>query len=257
MKLMYLRRFVQMAVLLAIIVPAVCSVALAHGYLPWLSRFSPLMTLTTRIAQQHWTPLFCGGLLTALLCLTWPRVFCGWICPLGCAIDLADRITFANKIKPRLTRFWPMAIILLFVMVAMAFAGYETAGYVDPLTITGNTVESLSQKGFIDQIKSQWQTGEFDRLTIMPAMALAILTLAIFGRRSWCRFLCPLGGLLGLLATVSLRKRIVADSCVNCGKCARECKMRAIDSDVTKTTENLCITCQTCSTVCPKRSIKF
>ncbi len=257
MKLVYLRRFVQMVVLAAIVVPALFSTALAHDYLPWLSRFSPLMTIVTRIAQQHWTPFFCGGLLTALLCLAWPRVFCGWLCPLGCAIDLVDRITFANKVKSRLAGFWLLAIIILVVMIVLAFAGYETAGYVDPLTITGNTVESLSQKGFIEQVKSQLRTGEFDRLTIMPAIALVILTLAVFGRRTWCRLLCPLGGMLGLLATVSLRKRFVDESCVSCGKCAKECKMCAIGSDVKETTENLCVVCHACSAVCPKKSITF
>ena len=53
---------------------------------------------------------------------------------------------------------------------------------------------------------------------------VGVLALEAVRPRFWCRYLCPLGALLGLVSKVSwLRRRVMAEKCVACGACARVC----------------------------------
>jgi ferredoxin len=65
----------------------------------------------------------------------------------------------------------------------------------------------------------------FTRMSLATAIVLAVLALAsFFIRNAWCRYLCPYGALMGLVALASpARIRRCPDACIDCGKCARAC----------------------------------
>ncbi|HEX2971771.1 MAG TPA: 4Fe-4S binding protein, partial [Tepidisphaeraceae bacterium] len=50
----------------------------------WLD---PLVGLSTAIASRQWNVAVGGMLGILVLCLFWPRGFCGYLCPLGTLID--------------------------------------------------------------------------------------------------------------------------------------------------------------------------
>ncbi len=58
---------------------------------------------------------------------------------------------------------------------------------------------------------------------------LAIVLLNAFADRFWCRYLCPLGALLGLFAKVQVLRPVVGDGCNRCAACARACRVDAIE----------------------------
>jgi ferredoxin len=58
---------------------------------------------------------------------------------------------------------------------------------------------------------------------------LTVLLLNIFADRFWCRYLCPLGALLGLIAKVQVLRPVVGDGCDRCAACARACRLDAIE----------------------------
>ena len=85
---------------------------------------------------------------------------------------------------------------------------------------------------------------------LMMALAAALL-LGLLVLRGWCRYLCPLGALLGLGNKVSLW-RVARDpqGCTRCGRYPREC----IQNTVPGTTE--CVICADCTQGCPNSSVR-
>lgn len=255
--MVYIRKIVQFLILLVILLAAFSIVGQASLTLPWMSRFSPLMTISTRLAARQWTPYFCGGVLIGFLCLLLPRFFCGWLCPVGTCIDIVDTLSFAAKRKNLIRSCWLISFLIFTGFFVASVFGYNAAGYIDPLTITAHTASVLNSDESAVTATSYLAGGISDIRFIMLGIFLAILVLTIFGRRSWCRILCPLGGFLGALATVSLKQRIVGSECIKCGKCYKVCKMGAIDTSFEKTVNQLCIYCNKCQNVCPKDVISF
>jgi polyferredoxin len=84
----------------------------------------------------------------------------------------------------------------------------------------------------------------------------------VFGRRAWCRHLCPIGALLKVFSMVRpTRVRLVVDNCIGCGKCMRVCDME-IDvpgeleryGEVRSTNCNVCLKC---TDECPREAIAY
>lgn len=73
--------------------------------------------------------------------------------------------------------------------------------------------------------------------------------------RSFCKYLCPLGAVYGILNKVSLY-RIECDNsrCISCGKCSRACDMCVDPSKNPNSTE--CIRCLQCINECPTKVLK-
>lgn len=59
---------------------------------------------------------------------------------------------------------------------------------------------------------------------------LGILSLNLLAHRFWCRYLCPLGALLGLLSKFSLFRPRIGTACTHCVRCAQVCRPGAIQA---------------------------
>lgn len=99
-----------------------------------------------------------------------------------------------------------------------------------------------------------------------PGAAAGVASLVLFALflglngmapRFWCRYLCPLGVLLGIPARFSRFGRRVAPSCIQCGRCAVVCPMGAVPVEPTQTRLTLCVHCRSCQEVCPVSAISF
>ena len=251
MKLYCLRIMVQLLELLMIAIVTSDVVVSAQSVLPWLSRFSPVMTIATRVSAMQWSPYFAGGVLVALLSMIFPRLFCGWICPLGTCIDITDRLTLAGTRQQFIPSSWKIAFTVFLWLIIASALHYDLAGFVDPLTVIGNTAMAINSI-VTDSAESAFASGYHYHSRAMVGIFLAILVLTVFGRRTWCRALCPLGGLLGFLTPVSLYRRTVADGCIKCGRCKKECKMNAVAECFEATIHQSCISCRTCMKACSK-----
>lgn len=55
---------------------------------------------------------------------------------------------------------------------------------------------------------------------IGAAVLLSLVLLSVVIQNFWCRYLCPYGALMGIVATLSpVRIRRDAVACIDCGKC--------------------------------------
>ncbi len=84
--------------------------------------------------------------------------------------------------------------------------------------------------------------------------------LYVFGRRAWCRYLCPIGAFLKIFSKVKIGGvRLVNDKCIGCAKCNRACDMQVdVLGDINKYSEvrnSACIVCLKCIDTCPTDAI--
>ncbi len=99
----------------------------------------------------------------------------------------------------------------------------------------------------------------FYRYAFLYALILGgIVALNTLAPRFWCRYLCPLGGLLGILSKFALVRREVNPECKQCALCVRPCptgtinKERGYRSDPAE-----CTVCMECIVDCPKGANSF
>lgn len=85
-----------------------------------------------------------------------------------------------------------------------------------------------------------------------------LIALNILAPRFWCRYLCPLGALLGIFGKHSLVHCEVSSSCSTCGKCFNHCPTGAIQkNEVVFCDPGECTMCLACAVDCPGGAITY
>jgi NosR/NirI family transcriptional regulator, nitrous oxide reductase regulator len=147
-------------------------------------------------------------------------VFCGWLCPFGALQELLGQLSRALGVpqwnpSPALEqRLWMGKYIAAAAVLALALFAPDGAGSVTEIEPFKTAIIS-----------------KFTRAWPYVAYAAILLLIGLFSERAYCRFLCPLGGVLAALDRlhlVDLLKR--RPECGNpCHLCERSCPVRAIE----------------------------
>jgi len=88
--------------------------------------------------------------------------------------------------------------------------------------------------------------------------AFAVITaLVVWKRRIYCTAICPVGTLLGIVASVGVFRLKIGDECIRCGKCRRACPAGAIDPATRSVDDERCLRCLKCVALCPKGCISL
>jgi transcriptional regulator of nitric oxide reductase len=147
-------------------------------------------------------------------------VFCGWLCPFGALQELLGQLSRALRVPQ-----WnpPVAVekrLWLGKYIAAAAVLVLVMTQVDP---SGATLEIEPFKTAI--------TSKFTRAWPYVIYAVALLAIGLFSERAYCRFLCPLGGVLAFLDRLHLLNLLKRrPECGNpCHLCERSCPVRAIE----------------------------
>ncbi|MGQ9841229.1 MAG: 4Fe-4S binding protein [Anaerolineae bacterium] len=230
-------------------------------------------------ARQAAPGLLIGAALALAFALCFGRAWCGWLCPLGTVLDWAP----ARKVHPRESdipsRWRQVKHFLLALIVILAVFGNLSFLILDPLTLLYRPLATVLWpaahallwqiellvyhvpllQGVIDAIEATRGIWLPLAQPVYPAglvIALlfgGVLALNAIRPRFWCRYLCPLGALLGLVSKAAWLRRVVGDTCIDCGRCARACPMGTIDpargyaSDPAE-----CTMCLECVPVCAR-----
>jgi len=203
--------------------------------------------------------IFMAPLVAALVS---GRIFCGAVCPLGAVQQMLTR----SKARP-LPRWLHRALLALPVAVLLATAAAVWAG-LGFLPCRLDPYKPLFFQGhaFVQKLASMLSWGHVEPGWILAgsALAWAILAAALvagwFIPRLFCRYVCPYGVLLGLLASVGFwRREIDAESCIQCNRCLKQCPVQAIetssDGKTLKLSSYQCVQCGHCSRVCRRLSV--
>ena len=248
-------------------------------------RFDPLVFAVVALATRT---LFAAGLLSLVVIvatLLFGRFFCGFVCPLGTTIDLADAV-FRRK-SPRATHRptgaaeanweWGKFLLLIFLLVSAAL-GTSFVGFFDPLAIFSRTLTLVAFPvvTWFGGLVAGIRPAVFTETLLVLATFVAIIGLGLVAPRFWCRNLCPLGGLLGFFSKFSLFKFSFRGDCKACGLCEKVCPTGAISQTPNPKPQTLnpnskivtrhsslvidqceCIGCLACLHQCPDRAIGF
>lgn len=94
---------------------------------------------------------------------------------------------------------------------------------------------------------------------ITGAVFLIVLALSAWRPRFYCRYVCPLGALMGLTARWSPwrmgRRDAGANACTGCGRCDRHCEGACAPADRIQWAE--CVFCYNCPGDCPEGIIGY
>lgn len=186
------------------------------------------------------------------------RLICGFLCPFGFIQDLLYKIKTPklriNEKADRYLRYLKYVILLVFVfMLPVLLTNKFGMGnpYFCKLICPAGTLE-----GGIPLIL----TNEALKKTIGAlfywkfAVLAVLIMLSVLIYRPFCKYLCPLGAMYGLLNRFSFfQMEIDKEKCVGCGKCEHICKMNVKVMQCINSAE--CIRCGECRASCPKNAI--
>jgi polyferredoxin/ferredoxin len=221
------------------------------------SRLNPLQALAAMIGARELIGLYLPALLTVVVTLLVGRVWCGWFCPLGAILELFGR---RGRHIPW-QRLRELKYVILFTILVMAAFGSLAFMYFEPITILIRGLTTLF-KSVYEYVQLEDKEGFAWPGIGWWAVAVPfviVLLLNLVERRFWCRYLCPLGALVGLGSKLAwVKRRVNQVSCVQCGDCAALCTMGAISPDQDFTSDPAeCIMCMDCAAPCPKAAITF
>ncbi len=278
-----LRRGFQLGFLLFFGVLIALTTYPLRSWLPveFFLRMDPLLFITASLASRTLAAGLGSALAVLALTALFGRFFCGWICPLGTTIELADDLLYRRH-KRRWLNHRRVArglkyVNLIVILIASA-AGNGLAFVLDPISLVTRAaayvlypagaflvnmgydgLRPLADKaGWLSLSMADTRQGTLATASLAAAaMFVAILMANRLQRRFWCRSLCPLGALLGLAARFTPFQRRVSATCDHDGKCRRVCETGAIAEDETEYDPAECINCQRCVTDCHLGVVTF
>jgi ferredoxin-type protein NapH len=182
------------------------------------------------------------------------RAACGWLCPFGLLQELLNKIPSPKFKGPSFLKYGKYVMLILFVFILPAFwlddygmGGPTFCKFICP---AGTLEGGLPLIYLQPELKAQLGMLFNWKLSLL----ILILALAVFFRRPFCRWLCPLGAFYGPFNKVSLLKvKIDKSKCISCHACSRVCPVNLTVPDEVGSPE--CLHCAECIKVCPKGCI--
>jgi ferredoxin len=234
-----------------------------RGYeTPLFLELDPLTALASFLTS--WT-VYRGLILSLfiIVCtLFFGRFFCSWICPMGIVNQTAGSIL--NKLRAvdtvALNSYRPLYRLkyyLLAALLALAAFGSLQIGLIDPIpfitrSFTVSVFPALNySRGWLYLKQPLFNGG-----TALGIIFLGVIFANRFLPKFWCRAICPLGALLGLLSfRPLLRVWRDIDLCTDCKKCLAHCHGGCDPHAALRYTE--CHVCMNCIGDCPEDAIHF
>ena len=173
-------------------------------------------------------PLLLIVTFTLITTLVWGRVFCGFLCPFGALQDVIARWvpkSWQRSVPEHLHQrgIW-IKYLILAVIVVPALLGSQVSLY--------QYFEPFGTVFFLSPSPLLW------------LIAGGILAACVVVPRFYCRYACPLGAALGILALLSVRRIPRVEHCSLCSVCEQKCPTGAIRNEVVDFPE--CVRCNVC-----------
>ncbi|HEY7292421.1 MAG TPA: 4Fe-4S binding protein [Vicinamibacterales bacterium] len=167
------------------------------------------------------------GAFVIVSTILWGRLYCGRICAFGAMTQLMDAVLPARlrfeppaRIERNASRikYALLAFVIVYFIVTHDLLVYR---YVEPF----------------------WMFGLFGTTAMWVGVAVLLLA-TVFVRNLYCRFLCPVGAMLGLISNLTVFKIKRWSECKTCKICEKTCEWGAIQGPTIVKSE--CVRCDDC-----------
>lgn len=254
--------------------------------------FDPFAALGLLVSARSIRPAFLWTLATAAATLLLGRVFCGWVCPFGTLHQAAGRLAPRLSRRARIarasySRAQALKYLLLAALLAAGALTLLQPSALDPLCLLSRGLivsvfpafhflaarvlsaamdsglpaladPAAAAYGFLERREL---VGEvlFFRTALSTGLFLTALLLANPAwPRAWCRVLCPLGALLGLISRASpVRLSKDRPRCTSCGRCTLLCQGGSSPEGGAAWRKAECLLCLNCQAACPEDVLGF
>jgi len=203
------------------------------NFLLWLD---PLVAIGTVLTTHtlYWVLLW--SVVTIVLTIILGRFFCSWVCPFGSIHHFVGY--FSNRKKPaskkiELNKYRKAQSIKYFILIAfLAMAAFPSlsaslqTGLLDPIPLVTRSfnlviVPVADQFTNFISVPARFYEGAWLVLTIFLAAVLLNMVIPRF----YCRFICPLGALFGIINRFSIwRIGQNKNECIQCRLCEKGCE---------------------------------
>jgi polyferredoxin len=255
----------------------------------------PFVALTTLLSTHTVYRDLVWAFGVVVLTVLFGKAFCGWVCPFGTLHHffawvlpsrklMGSRRSEQNKTRPVRQR---AKYHLLYALMAAAACGSAVGGLFDPICLAVRSIglavlpaaqyvtgaaagwlrttnlrpfQSAADLG-TDALAAQlWQSRQlhYHQSWLIGVLLVALLFMNRVVPRFWCRVLCPLGALLGLLsrrALLGMHKEHAR--CNDCGLCLRDCQGADSPQGGAEWRQDECHVCLNCEVACPEHVIEF
>jgi polyferredoxin len=230
----------------------------------WFFKLDPLLALTNLLAGHALYRGLAWALVLLIPTFFLGRFFCGWICPLGSLNQFLGGIQSepgrrktliaANRYK----KWQATKYLLLIAGLLAALWRINIVGWIDPFSLLVRSAglsilpAAASKKYYVVYQPHYW----FSVLLCVAFVLLLAMNLRV--TRFWCRALCPLGALLGMVSRWSLlglHKDV--STCNGCNRCLIACQGGDDPIGGVPWRKAECHLCLNCVEACPHGSLRF
>ena len=204
---------------------------------------SPLCALTKPIARYHIIGFIPPPMIVMLgamiiFSLIGNKIFCGWICPLGCLQEFFYKVSKRLK-KVKLSFFITNSVRFSLMVVFSIYVYFFEMNIYDLF----NPFELF-----------HWHLDTYIGFIILLVIAASLVFF-----RPFCHFLCPVGFITWLFENMSLFKiQKNSERCTHCKNCLQESPCDAIEPIIKdQAIVPDCYACGKCIESCPEDALTF
>jgi len=253
----------------------------------------PLVALSLWLASHAFVGAMLLSLVTLAVTFVCGRWFCGWVCPLGAVHNFFTSLR-GGRAKQKLEAggYHPWQKAKYYALVAFlvtALLGANVVGWLDPfsfffrslstsiypainkalvavftwiydanpgvgpvrLTLVTEPIYGFLRKYFL-AVEQPYYWGSL----LIGTLFITVVALNFWRARFWCRYVCPLGALLGVVGKNPIvRLKRDEEKCNSCRLCLVNCQGGAAPDELWKPSE--CFYCWNCKSDCPVQGISF
>jgi len=267
----------------------------AMGHVDFYFNMDPLVLAIMWLGGHAAAVALLLSLITVAVTLVFGRWFCGWFCPFGALHNLMSSWRGGTK-KQKLETggYGPWHNSKYYVLIALLLAallGANLAGWIDPfsffyrsMTLAVFPAINAGLQHFFDLIYRlnpgvgsvrltavsepvyRWLRSYFLTLgqphyfwsMVFGVLFGAVIALNFFRARFWCKYICPLGALLGFIGkNPVVRLKTNPDLCGDCKLCLVDCQGGANPNGRAPWKASECMFCMNCQSSCPSNAITF